>query len=156
MPMKSPLILGFALALTVAAVATAQDTAAVVVDPAIAGMTNDQLVEARQSAMKQNGMTLRGPASLTGEQAVAAATTVLQNFANLPALFREGSGTDKSKALPAVWQNWDDFKGRFDHDAEVAARMLAAAQSGDTAGYTAAIQEIGDSCGACHMTYRSR
>jgi len=34
--------------------------------------------------------------------------------------------------------------------------MLAAAQSGDTAGYTAAIQEIGDSCGACHMTYRSR
>ncbi|HRO03120.1 MAG TPA: hypothetical protein PLS69_05905, partial [Terricaulis sp.] len=30
---------------------------------------------------------------------------------------------------PAVWRNWDDFKGRFDHDAEVAARMLAAAQS---------------------------
>jgi cytochrome c556 len=152
--MKSPLILGFALALT--AVAVAQDTPAVVVDPAIATMTNEQLVEARQAAMKQNGMTLRGAADLSGEQAVAAATVVLQNFTNLPELFKEGSITDKSKALPAIWENWEDFRARFDHDAEAAGRMLAAAQSGDTAGYQAAIQEIGESCGACHMTYRAR
>lgn len=156
MPMKSPLILGLTLALTVAAIAVAQDTPAVVVDPAIAAMTNEQLVEARQAAMKQNGMALRNAASLTGEEAVAAATTILQNFTNLPALFREGSITDKSKALPAIWENWDDFQARFDHDAELAAGMLAAAQSGDTATYTAAIEEIGQSCGTCHQTYRSR
>ena len=156
MPMKSPLILGFSLALAITAVATAQDTPAVVVDPAIAGMTNEQLVEARQNAMKQNGMTLRGAASLTGDQDVAAATTLLQNFTNLPELFREGSITDKSKALPAIWENWDDFRARFDHDAELAASMLAAAQSGDTAAYAAAIEEIGQSCGACHQTYRAR
>ena len=156
MPMKSPLIFGFTLALTVAAVAIAQDTPAVVVDPAIAGMTNEQLVETRQNAMKQNGMTLRGAASLTGDEAVAAATSLLQNFTNLPDLFREGSITDKSKALPAIWENWDDFRARFDHNAEVAANMLAAAQSGDTATYTAAIEELGKSCGACHDTYRAR
>lgn len=156
MPQNSPLILGFVLALSVSALATAQDTPAIVVDPAIASMTNDQLVEARQAAMKQNGMTLRGAASLTGEQAVAAATLLLQNFTNLPELFKEGSVTDKSKALPAIWENWDDFRARFDHDAEVATKMLAAAQSGDTAAYTASIQEIGESCGACHMTYRGR
>lgn len=155
MPLKSPLILGFALALT-AAVAVAQDTPAVVVDPAIATMTTDQLVEARQNAMKQNGMTLRGAASLTGDEAVAAATLLLQNFTNLPALFKEGSVNDKSKAQPAIWENWDDFRARFDHDAEVAAKMLAAAQSGDTATFTASVQEIGESCGACHMTYRAR
>src|SRR5690349_4465832 len=117
MPMKSPLILGFALALTAAAVAFAQDTPAVVVDPAIATMTNDQLVEARQAAMKQNGMTLKGAGDLSGDQAVAAATTLLQNFTNLPDLFKEGSITDKSKAQPNIWENWDDFRARFNHDA---------------------------------------
>jgi cytochrome c556 len=156
MPQNSPLILGFALALTLGAVAVAQDTPTIVVDPAIASMTNEQLVEARQAAMKQNGMTLRGADSLTGEQAVAAATSLLQNFTNFPDLFKEGSITDKSKALPAIWENWDDFRARFDHDAEIAAKMLAAAQSGDTATYVASIKEIGESCGACHMTYRSR
>ena len=156
MPLKSPIILGFALALTVAAVAFAQDTPTIVVDPAIATMTNDQLVEGRQAAMKQNGMTLRGAGDLSGEQAVTAATTLLQNFTNLPDLFKEGSITDKSKAQPNIWENWDDFRARFDHDAEAATRMLTAAQSGDTAGYQAAIKEIGDSCGSCHMTYRAR
>ena len=156
MPMKSPLILGFALALTGAAVAFAQDTPAVGVDPAIATMTNDQLVDARQAAMKQNGMALKGAGDLSGEQAVAAATTLLQNFTNLPDLFKEGSITDKSKAQPNIWENWDDFRARFDHDAESAARMLTAATSGDTAGYQAAIKEIGESCGSCHMTYRAR
>lgn len=156
MPLKSPFIIGFALALTVAAVAIAQDSPAVVVDPAIATMTTDQLVEARQAAMKQNGMTLRGAADLSGDQAVAAATSLLQNFTNLPDLFKQGSTNDKSKAQPNIWENWEDFRARFDHDAEAATRMLAAAQSGDTAGYTAAIKEIGDSCGACHMTYRAR
>ena len=156
MPLKSPLILGFALALTAAAVAFAQDTPAVVVDPAIATMTNEQLVEARQAAMKQNGMSLRGAADLSGEPAIAVATTLLQNFSNLPELFKEGSITDKSKAQPNIWENWEDFRSRFDHDAEAATRMLAAAQSGDTAGYQAAIKEIGESCGNCHMTYRAR
>lgn len=156
MPMKTPLIVGFALALTVGAVALAQDTPAIVVDPAIATMTNEQLVAARQAAMEQNGRTLRGAAKLAGEEAVAAATILLQNFTNLPDLFRDGSITDKSGAKPEIWQNWEDFRARFDHDAEVAAKMLAAAHSGDTATYEAAIQAIGSSCGACHMTYRGR
>lgn len=156
MPTKSPLIVAFAVTFALGAAALAQDTASVVVDPAIATMTNDQLVEARQAAMKQDGMALRGAAKLAGDEAVAAATLLLQNFTNLPALFKEGSITDKSGARPAIWENWEDFKARFDADAASAARMLAAAKSGDTATYTAAIDEIGQSCGACHMTYRGR
>lgn len=156
MPLKSPLVLGFALAVTAAAAALAQDVPAIAIDPAIATMTNEQLVDARQAAMKANGRTLRGAAGLTGEQAVVAATVLLQNFTNLPEMFREGSITGTSKAQPNIWENWADFRARMDHDTEVARRMLVAAQSGDTAGYTAAIQEVGDSCGSCHMTYRAR
>jgi cytochrome c556 len=150
------LALAFLIAvLSLGALAVAQDTT-VVVDPTIATMTNDQLVQARQNAMRENGRTLRGAQDLTGADAIAAATTLLKNFTNLPALFREGSTTDKSGARPTIWENWEDFRSRFDKDAEAAKAMLAAATSGDMAAYVAAIQEIGGSCNSCHETYRGR
>jgi cytochrome c556 len=154
MPKKNPLLAALVLTLTIGAAAVAQDNAGVVVDPAIETMTNEQLVDARQSAMKQNGMTLRGAAGLSGDQAVAAATTLLQNFTNLPDLFKEGSITDKSKALPVIWEKWDDFKGRLDTDAQHALEALNAAKAGDAAAYGAALGAIGQSCGACHQLYR--
>ena len=153
MPMNKLALAAIAATLSLTAIAFAQD---IVVDPAIASMTNDQLVKARQDAMKQNGMTLRGAADLSGADAVAAATVLLQNFTNLPALFKEGSATADSKALPTIWENWDDFKARFDKDAASAQLMLAAATAGDSAAYAAAADEIGKSCGACHSTYRGR
>jgi cytochrome c556 len=133
--------------------AFAQDTP-VVVDPAIESMTVDQLVEARQNAMKQNGGLLRSAMQASGDEAVAAATTILQNFTNLPAFFREGSTTSDSKASPAIWENWDDFKGRFDADAAHAQKALDAAKSGDSATYAAELQAIAQSCGGCHQLYR--
>jgi len=137
----------------IATFAMAQDNP-VVVDPAIETMTVDQLVEARQAAMKQNGGLLRSAMRATGDEAVAAATTLLQNFTNLPFLFREGSTAANSKALPLIWENWDDFRGRFDTDATHAQEALTAAKAGDAAAYGAALQAIGQSCGACHQTYR--
>ena len=154
MPKRTPLIAMTAFALVaVATLAVAQDSP-VVVDPAIETMTVEQLVEARQAAMKQNGGLLRSAMQATGDDAVAAATTLLQNFTNLPHLFREGSTATNSKALPLIWENWDDFKGRFDADAVHAQEALAAATAGDTAAYGAALQAIAQSCRACHQTYR--
>jgi cytochrome c556 len=154
MPKRTPLIAAAVFALVAAATfAVAQDNP-VAVDPAIETMTVDQLVEARQSAMKQNGGLLRSAMQATGDDAVAAATTLLQNFTNLPHLFREGSTTAQSEALPLIWENWDDFKGRFDANAVHAQDALTAAKAGDAAGYGTALQAIAQSCGACHQTYR--
>lgn len=144
----------FAAVLLLAAHGALAEDAPVTVDPAIAGMTVDQMVEARQAAMKQDGGILRGAAGLTGDEAVAAARTLLQNFTNFPALFPEGSITDKSNALPIIWENFDDFSAIFAKDAATSQAMLVAAQTGDTAGYTAAVKAIGASCGECHQTYR--
>lgn len=154
MPKRLPILAATAAALVaIATLAMAQDNP-VTVDPAIETMTVDQLVEARQAAMKQNGGLLRSAMRATGDDAVAAATTLLQNFTNLPFLFREGSTAANSKALPVIWENWEDFKGRFDADAVHAQEALAAAKAGDAAAYGAALQAIGQSCGACHQTYR--
>ena len=61
----------------VAAVAIAQD---VVVDPAIATMTAEQKVEAREAAMKDNGAILKSAGGLTGADAEAAADKLIQHF----------------------------------------------------------------------------
>jgi cytochrome c556 len=154
MPRKTSVLAVTALALMAAAsFAFAQDTS-VAVDPAIESMSVDQLVEARQNAMKQNGGLLRAAMRASGDEAVAAATTMLQNFTNLPALFREGSTASNSKALPLIWENWEDFKARFDEDAKHAAEAVAAAKANDAAAYGAALQAIGQSCSGCHQMYR--
>lgn len=149
----APLSLVLVAALGVAAV-FAQDAT---VDPKIASMSNDELVAARQQAMKDDGKALKAALTgATGQDAVTAAQTLLQNFTNLPALFKEGSATDKSQALPIIWTEFDKFSAIFAGDAANAKLMLAAAQSGDTAGYTAAGKAIGASCGQCHQTYRQK
>ena len=154
MPMRTSLIAASAFALVAAATIALGQDSPVTVDPAIETMSVEQAIEARQAAMKQNGGALRGAMRASGEDAVAAATTLLQNFTNLPFLFPEGSTAANSKATPLIWENWDDFKGRFETDAGHALEALNAAKAGDTAAYGAALQSIGQSCGACHQTYR--
>ena len=74
MPKKTPLLAVAALSLFAAAtVAFAQDTP-VAVDPAIETMSVEQLVEARQTAMKQNGGLLRSAMRASGDEAVATTT----------------------------------------------------------------------------------
>jgi cytochrome c556 len=123
-------------------------------DPAIAAMSNDELVAARQAAMKEDGGLLRNAARLEGADAVAAAGTLLKNFTNFPALFREGSITEKSEALPAIWENWDVFTGLFAEAQGHSAAALEAANAGDTAAYQAAIKQIVPLCGTCHQQFR--
>ena len=131
---------------------SAQD---VVVDPAIATMTPDQLVEARQAAMKQNGGILRDLGTLAGAEAVAAADTLIQNFTNLPALFAEGSIVGDSKALPLIWEDKEAFDAIFAQAKEHAIAIRAAAEAGDAAAVGETIKMIGGLCGQCHSKYRA-
>jgi cytochrome c556 len=125
------------------------------VDPAIAGMTPEQLVDARQEAMKQNGGILRNLGTLSGAEAVAALDTVIQNFTNFPALFAEGSIVGDSKALPLIWEDKDAFDAIFNAAKEQAMAAKAAAEAGDAAAFGTAAQGIGAFCGQCHNKYRA-
>lgn len=136
----------------VAAGVTAQD---MMVDPAIAAMTPEELVEARQAEMKQNGAILKGAGALTGAEAVEAAEKLQQSFMNYPALFGEVSIVGDSKALPLIWEDKEGFDAIAAQAADLAGQMKAAAEAGDMAAYGAAAQQIGASCGTCHKQYRS-
>lgn len=127
----------------------------IVADPAIATMTPEELVEARQEAMRENGGLLRGAGSLSGADAVAAADTMIQNFTDLLVLYPEGSIAGDSKALPIIWEEKEAFDALFEQGRDHAIDMKAAAEAGDAAAFGAAAQQIGGLCGQCHQRYRS-
>lgn len=153
MPLRRLLLTAVAGALTAAIsfTAIAQD-----VDPAIAAMTPDQKVSARQAAMKEDGGVLKNAGSLTGADAVAAADTLIKNFTNFPALFPEDTnGIAGTEAKPEIWANWDAFNAIFAKALEGSKAMKAAAEAGDAAAYGAAMKTIGGTCGECHQQFRS-
>lgn len=157
MPLSKITAIAAAVLVTaLSATAIAQTLPTIVVDPAIATMTNEELVKARQDAMKEDGGILRNAAGLVGDDAVAAATELLQNFTNFPALFREGSITPDSHALPIIWEQWDQFDGIFKKAQADATAMLQAAIDEDDVAYGDAVQALSQVCGECHQTFRGR
>ena len=116
----------------------------------------DQAVQARQTAMKEDGRALRHADKLTGDQAVQALTTVAANYEKLPGLFPKGSVTDKSVALPVIWDRFDEFSAIFKKGEDAAASGIAAAKAGDAADYLGAIKIIGGTCDDCHRTFRAK
>ena len=128
-----------------------------VVDPAIAGMTVEQKVEARQNAMRQNGGIVRGLGEMSPADASIAASTLIQNLTNLPELFAADTmGADvETKALPLIWEEKEAFDAIFAAAREHALAAKAAADAGDVAAAAAAAGQIGPFCGQCHGKYRA-
>lgn len=67
-----------------------------------------------------------------------------------PALFRENATDPKSEALPAIWENFDDFSGKAQGLQEIAAGLSIAAERD----LRPALAELGGACKACHGRYR--
>lgn len=124
-------------------------------DPALAALTPEQMVERRQETMQSNRATMGEAAGLTGAPAVAAADQMIANFSNLTVLFPEGSIIGETRALPVIWERNADFEAILARGVEAATAMKAAAEAGDAAGYTTAVETIGGLCGECHGQFRS-
>jgi cytochrome c556 len=140
------------LAASVALGAIAQDA---MVDPAIAGMSAEEKVEARQAAMRENGGILRNLGTMSAADAATATQTLIQNFTNLPELFAPDTIVGDSKATPLIWEDKAAFDAIFAQAREHAVAAKTAADGGDVAGAAAAAGQIGALCGACHTKYRA-
>lgn len=116
--------------------------------------TGEAAIEARQELMGSNAGVMGSLAELSGEEAVAAAQTLVDNFTRLPTLFPEDSMAGETRALPVIWEDWEGFEAQVAMAREAAQNLLEAAQSGDAAAFTAAVEAMGGQCGACHSTYR--
>ena len=116
----------------------------------------DEAIAERKAVMRSNGGVLRGAGDLSGDEAIAAGQTLVDNFTKLADLFPEDSMGGDTKALPAIWEDSEGFMVAFANAQAAAAGVLAAAESMDAAAYADALKAIGVTCGACHGTYRAQ
>lgn len=96
------------------------------------------------------GDMAKGKKAFDAAEAEAARIALIAGFQEVPQLFEEPHQDPKSEALPAIWEQYDDFLAKND-DAIVAAKAMDL-QTLDS--LRASMGGLGASCGACHKLYR--
>lgn len=72
----------------------------------------------------------------------------------IPSLFPKGSTDPNSRALPAIWENWDKFE-QLAKDLETEAQSLSqAAGSGDDENLKEKSKKVFANCKSCHDQFR--
>jgi len=118
----------------------------------------------REALMKSFGQALgplapvaKGEKPFDAASVDAAVATLNERVQKLDVavLFPQGSTSDKSAALPKIWEDWAGFQAKADKlKTDVAA--VAAAPPADLAALQAAMIKIGSNCGGCHETFRAK
>jgi cytochrome c556 len=132
--------------------------------PAVAQFQKpEDAIEYRQSAMTIQGHHLgrvfamvngRVPfdAKLIGEQIDIVAMINRLQFA----AFVEGSGKGDTKALPEIWTAKDKWAAAVAKSQEDVQKLAAVGHSGNLEQIKAAAGAVGQSCKACHDTFRAK
>ncbi len=105
--------------------------------------------------MKRIGTMLRGGATFDAGEAQAAAEAIANHASHMEMLFPPGSLSAPTEALPAIWDNWDEFAGltqALNTRADRLARMAASGAS--EADIAAQFRSLGQTCSACHEKFR--
>lgn len=139
-----------ALALAVAGSALAYDAASQIKD--------------RQAHMKQIGGNMKGLYdTLNGDKDPAKLKSYAANINGLagkvPGLFPAGSGPssgEKTKAKAEVWTDPAGFKAASSAFAAQAAKLNAAAQTGDAGKVQAGFMAVRATCKGCHDKYQAK
>lgn len=132
---------------------------------AIAQSSTPPAVEARQGQfqiMTLNiavlGNMARGNTEYDATTAQAAADNLVA-ISQLDQSFHWPAGTDNfemdgTRALPAIWEDFDDFASIWGDFGEASVAMAAVAGDGLDA-VRGSIGAVGGTCGACHDSYRA-
>lgn len=115
-------------------------------------------VQARMTSMKAMGdavtevgqMFARGQDAFDAQAVSAAIARIEREVEQTPQLFKAPEVDPKTEALPAIWDNWDDF---LDRNAALQDRLAAPAPQ-TSAALGPWLTEIGAACSACHKIYR--
>lgn len=148
--LRTGIVLAGLVTLALASAATGQSTTKI--------WTSDVVAD-RQRLMKLNGASwadAQAKLKAGNAEAVAAnAETMALTATMIPALFPEGSLTDKSKAKPEIWQKWPEFEAAAKNLENRAAALRDQAVAKDGAAVTTNVATFGrEACGTCHTPFR--
>jgi cytochrome c556 len=118
-----------------------------------------QYVEDRQKLMKAHGdawKNVQDGAKAGNLQAVASnADAMANNAKQIPALFPEGSMTEKSKAKPEIWQKKAEFDAAAKKMETESVKLRDTARTGNAQATNDLIKDFGrNTCGSCHTPFR--
>ena len=122
-------------------------------------MGSGDVVADRQRLMKLQGaswMDIQAKAKAGNIEAIAVnAETLALTAQQIPALFPEGSLTDKSKAKPEVWQKWPEFESAAKNLGVEAGKLRDAAKAKNEQLTQQLVKDFGrNACGTCHTPFR--
>ncbi len=72
----------------------------------------------------------------------------------VPHVFPAGSGTKKSEALPAIWEQPEEFENRVNDFVNAAKSLAEVIQSDDMKAIGGGVQKLGKTCKGCHDNFR--
>lgn len=127
-----------------------------------AAIAQSDIIEQRQSLMKEMGAQTRTLGAMLRDQApfdlgkVQAGLKVLsENSAKAVSLFPESSkGAERTSVLPAAWENRAHFESLFaklKQDAQAAMSTIK-----DEASFKSEMPKVLQNCGACHNDFRRK
>ncbi|MEO0380863.1 MAG: cytochrome c [Pseudomonadota bacterium] len=102
--------------------------------------------------VKVLGSMSKGQVAFDAKSARAAAAAIESHAAQSIALFTPKESDPKSEALPAIWENFDDFTAKARDLEAVAGELAISLESLEDV--RAAMGRIGATCKACHAIYR--
>ena len=121
------------------------------------------LVKQRQAAMTLIGKYWGPLAAMARDRAPYNAQVVQRNAGFLDNLsrmpwdgFDPGTRNEKSRALPAVYENSSKFKEAAARLENEVSKLVAVSRSGDEAAVKTQIGAVGKSCGGCHDNFREK
>ncbi len=80
---------------------------------------------------------------------------IAQLSKDMLAVFPKGSDFGETRAKSEIWQKWDGFKKLVQDNANAAADLLKAAESGNKAEIADRASKLGETCKACHKDFRA-
>lgn len=117
------------------------------------------VIEKRQKLMKGNGATAKAIKKGVEEKDYATVETkakdIMGNMDQVNDLFPKGSTSEKSRALPAIWEKWDEFSKGPGKVKKAAGELAEAAKARDDARVNSAFKVFSKACGDCHPAFRA-
>lgn len=116
--------------------------------------------DARIAKMKELGKNMKAIAAVAkGEAAYSPAlnqnaVAVMKMGEMMHMLFPEGSGGEKTRAKPEIWQKTAAFSTAVNNFKMASAKLVPAVSTGEQSTIGQALQAVGKTCGGCHKPFR--
>jgi cytochrome c556 len=122
-------------------------------------MGSGDVVADRQRLMKAVGANwadIQAKAKAGNIEGIAVnAETLALSAQHIPSMFPEGSGTEKSKAKPDIWQKWPEFEKAAKNLEAQSEKLRDASKAKNEQLTQDIVKDFGrNTCGTCHTPFR--